>query len=247
MLLALFQTDQVLFLKASIFILFTEVNFHIHINTADRIDNFNQGIEAYTGIVINRDTEEVLYRFHTVFNPVVSGMRQLVVFIIVGGIRYVAVSWQRHHINVIRLRIDNQNQIRITSCLLVRTSHIIKSAQIDGEGILCDIDIGTAGGIIFLFVGLNDIHTVRKAVNIGFGHIIIGIGNNKGIHRFQIQIAVQLFPCIGGIFLIDALLIADRFAFQLGKGINTAALFHDHIDFRGGACRIFAHLMQRAS
>ena len=192
-------------------------------------------------------------------------MRQLVVFIIVGGIRYVAVSWQRHHINVIRLRIDNQNQIRITSCLLVRTSHIIKSAQIDGEGILCDIDIGTAGGIIFLFVGLNDIHTVRKAVNIGFGHIIIGIGNNKGIHRFQIQIAVQrciiqlflgrgianlavqLFPCIGGIFLIDALLIADRFAFQLGKGINTATLFHDHIDFRGGACRIFAHLMQRAS
>lgn len=45
--------------KAAVFILLTEIKFHIHVNTADRIDDFNHGIKADACIVVNRNAEEL--------------------------------------------------------------------------------------------------------------------------------------------------------------------------------------------
>ena len=59
MLLSLFQADQIVLFKAAVFILLTEIKFHIHVNTADRIDDFNHGIKADTCIVVNRNAEEL--------------------------------------------------------------------------------------------------------------------------------------------------------------------------------------------
>jgi len=203
MLISLFQADQIILFKASVFILLTEIKFHIHVNTADRINDFNHGIEADTGIVVNRNTEELGYGIHTRIDSINTGMRQLVIGIAQCRIGYQRISWYGNHIDMICDRIDNQQQIGVGTCLLIRRTGTVQTAQVNSKGLLGNVLLFLGLNGIGFGIGFQNLYIFLKILDVCFRHIVEGFRDRHCGHISLLHLIVEcriihfLFGSIG--------------------------------------------------
>ena len=139
MLFALGQTDLMRFILVAVFILFAEIDLHVHVDPAQHIDDLDDAGEGDPGIVVDVDVQEIFHGLDGGVHAVKAGMGQLVqaeAAAFIGLVWDVGIPGQRDHGHMVRLRVDHEQEIDIAAQLLIRRSHFVDAADVEDEAVL---------------------------------------------------------------------------------------------------------------
>ncbi len=145
-LLSFFQRDQVILLEGPVFVLFREVQLHIHFHAAQGIHDVDQGLEIHLGIVVDFNPEGFLQPEDGIVRPVIAQMGQFVRSIVVGRVGDIAVPGHGDRRHGVVDRVHHDQDVHVAASVNGGVVSRVDPCHIHHKGFPGNVQRGIGGG-----------------------------------------------------------------------------------------------------